>query len=82
MYSFANSSSVRTSRRTALGVDFNFSENVFASSTGLPPFEVQALKKSATKRNKLEYFMSRRYEIEFFACVIGITKAVPITFVI
>jgi hypothetical protein len=43
---------------------------------------VQALKKSATKRNRLEYFMSRRYEGKIFPCVIGITKAVPITFVV
>jgi hypothetical protein len=82
MYSFANSSSVRTSSKTALGVDFSFSENVLASRTELPPLDVHELKSSAMKRNKLEYFISRRYEIEFFACVIGITKAVPITFVI
>jgi hypothetical protein len=81
MYSFANSSSVRTSSKTALGVDFSFSENVFASRTELPPLEVHALKRSAMKRNKLEYFISQRYEVEFFLCVIGITKHLPLTFV-
>ena len=81
MYSFENSPGVRTSSKTALGVDFNFSEKVFASRTGLPPFEEHALKKSTIKSKKLEYFMKQKYELLFFRCVIGITKHLPITFV-
>lgn len=60
MYSFENSPGVRTSNKTALGVDFNFSEKDFASRTGLPPFEEQALKNSATNKSKLEYFMLQK----------------------